>query len=106
MSTPSDLEINRAVRRLFVRHWIDLGRISVRTVRGKVLIYGKLQRIEGRKERLHPASVDAMFYDMRHMKGVRSVGAHLDNWSNDGGRFRPTTNTKSPDGEDTTRAYI
>jgi hypothetical protein len=34
-----DLDINRGVRRVLVKHWIDLGRISVRTTRGRVPCY-------------------------------------------------------------------
>ena len=33
MITQTDLEINRAVRRIMVKHWIDLGCISVRTAK-------------------------------------------------------------------------
>lgn len=89
MNTQSDLDINRAVRRLMVKHWVDMGRISVRTTRGNISLFGMLQRIEGRMEPLNPAIVDALIYEMRRLPGVHQLRAHFDNWTNDGGRWRP-----------------
>ncbi len=89
MPLSPDLEINRAIRRILVKHWIDLGRISVHSMRGRVAIYGLLQRIEGRMEPLAGPVLDAMFRDIQRIPGVHAVRPHLDNWTNEGGRWRP-----------------
>ena len=87
MTSTTDLAINRHVRRIMVKHWIDLGRMSIRTVRGVVVVYGRLQRIPGRDE-LIPPTVESIFYDIRRIKEVKWVRPHLDNWSNDAGLWQ------------------
>lgn len=88
MPGAADLDINRAVRRILIKHWIDLGRIAVRSTRGRLMIYGNLKRITGRDEPLGPPVVEAIFHDIQRINGVVAVGAHLDNWTNEGGRWR------------------
>ncbi len=49
----ADLEINRDIRKVMVRHWIDLGKISFRSSNGRIWVRGSLQRIAGVREELH-----------------------------------------------------
>lgn len=102
MTQNSDLDINRAARRILVKHWIDLGRISVHTTRGRVAIYGVLRRIEGRLETLTGPVVDNIFRDLDTIKGVQIVRPHLDNWTNDGGRWRPCEQARHQDDDKAT----
>jgi hypothetical protein len=81
----TDLEINRNVRKVLVRHWIDLGHLLLRTVNGRVLIRGDLDRIAGTKEELLPPIVESMFYTIKRIEGVRAVTAELENWTNQTG---------------------
>ena len=85
----SDLDINRFVRSILVRHWIDLGRLSVRSSDGKLYIRGSLQRIAGIGEKLTSPIVDEMFAEMKRIRDVRQVYATLENWSNDTGSWAP-----------------
>lgn len=97
MPGQSDLQLNRSIRRILVRHWVDLGRLSIRSTNGMVLVYGRLQRIAGR-EALTPPTVEAIFYDIRRLKDTRRIKPHLENWSNEGGLWRPVEDDKdSPD---------
>lgn len=89
MIVQTDLDINRAVRRVLVKHWIDLGRVSIRTTAGRIMIFGVLRRIEGHRDNLNPSSVEAMFYEIQRIRGVQHVRTHFDNWINEGGRWRP-----------------
>lgn len=89
MSNVSDLDINRGVRRVLVKHWIDLGRLSVRSTNGKVYIYGRLQRLPGTEGNLMGTTVDSMFYQIKRIGGVTSVNPHLENWTDDDGLWRP-----------------
>ncbi|MCE9612703.1 MAG: hypothetical protein K8T26_00410 [Lentisphaerae bacterium] len=89
MIVHTDLDINRAIRRVLVKHWIDLGRISIRTTNGRILFFGYLRRIEGHRDNLSPPALDAMFYEISRIRGVQHVRTHFDNWSNDGGRWHP-----------------
>lgn len=89
MATQSDLDINREVRRILVKHWIDLGRISVRSSQGRVLIRGSLLRIPGTTQELTTPIVESMFSAMQRLRGVKHLTAHVDNWIKEGGRWRP-----------------
>ena len=89
MKEISDLDINRGIRRILVKHWVDLGRISVRTTQGRIRIHGFLQRIPGRNEALTIPIVERIFYDISRVNGVRKVYTTLENWIAEGGRWRP-----------------
>lgn len=86
----SDLDINRAVRRILVKHWVDLGRLSIRSSKGRVLIRGLLRRIPGADQPLTTPIVEAMFYEASRIRGVSQITAYLENWTRDQGRWRPT----------------
>ncbi len=78
----ADLEINRRTRSVFVRHWIDLGLLSLRSVNNRITIRGSLNRIFGQREELTPALVEGIFNEIRRIPGVKHVSPALDNWSN------------------------
>ena len=92
-----DLEINRAVRRILVRHWLDLGRLSVRSSLGRLTIRGAVDRIEGVREELTGALVDAIFNEIRRIPAVRNLHAEISNWVNQGGRWQPLGLSKQRD---------
>ena len=85
----ADLDINRGVRSILVRHWIDLGRLSVRSTDGKVYVRGALVRIGGITEELSSAVVEAIFTDIKKVREVRQVYPSLENWTNDSGSWQP-----------------
>ncbi|MBM4144055.1 MAG: hypothetical protein FJ225_10765 [Lentisphaerae bacterium] len=89
MRTQDELDLARDVRRIMVKHWIDLGRLSIRCHGGRLMIYGLLQRIAGVHEPLTTPIVEGIFYQVRRVKGVRTVSAHLENWSEAGGMWHP-----------------
>jgi hypothetical protein len=105
MTVRTDLDINRSVRTILVRHWIDLGRISIRSSKGKVWIYGELHRIEGTREPLTTPIVERIFYDIRRLPEVRMVTTQIENWICESGSWRPAAGQakKTEDsGKDTT----
>ncbi len=81
----ADLEVNRRTRSVFVRHWIDLGHLSLRSVNGKVTVRGKLNRIFGSKEELTAALVENIFNEIKRIPAVKRVTPFMDNWSNETG---------------------
>ncbi len=91
MTAGIELEVNRNIRRILVRHWIDLGRLSIRSsAAGRVSIYGSLQRIPGTKDRLAPPIVESIFNEIKRVRGVRMVIMDLKNWTSEAGRWRPS----------------
>jgi hypothetical protein len=89
MTIQNDLDVTRNVRRVLVKHWIDLGRLSIRAIRGHVLIHGFLQRIPGLKEELTTPIVEAMFLEIKRVPGFQRMTPQIVNWINEGGRWMP-----------------
>jgi hypothetical protein len=79
----SDMEINRNVRKVFVRHNINLGWISISSCRGYVMVNGNLVLLPGAPGDLDPSLVGTMFGDIRRVDGVQRVTTELDNWEHD-----------------------
>ena len=111
----ADLEINRRTRSVFVRHWIDLGHLSLRSINGRVTVRGNLTRVFGEKEELTPAIVDAIFREIRRIPGVRGTTIALENWSNDTGSWiskekgapaRPQIKPKTNQGDGSPETYV
>ncbi len=84
----ADLEINRKSRSVLVRHWIDLGHLSMRSINGRISVRGNLQRVFGHKVELTPTSVGNIFNELRRASGAKSVTAALENWTYNGGAWR------------------
>lgn len=80
MNHLSDLDINCAVRKALVRHWVDLGLISVRTTRGVVWLTGTLAPLSNTDGDLNTAVVLAMLSEIRRIHGVHRVNTNLTNW--------------------------
>lgn len=91
----ADLDTNRQVRKVFVKHWLDLGRLSIRSSKGKVWIRGSLTRISGVRGELTTPIVDVVFSDIKRIKAVRTLTIELDNWANDDGRWVPVTKSEA-----------
>lgn len=84
MGRLSDIEINCAVRRALVRHWIDLGKISLRTTQGVVWLSGVLTKLPKVTPELTPATITEMINDIRRTSSVRRVQCSFTNWTESG----------------------
>lgn len=93
----ADLDINRKARMILVRHWIDLGFISLRSSNGRLTIRGSLAKIFGQKEELTPPAVESMFNDIKRIPGVTRVQTEIENWTNSGGLWQPIKKDKAKD---------
>jgi hypothetical protein len=80
----SDLEINRHVRRFFVRHNINLGWISIRSCRGSVMITGNLVLLPGSPGALNSTLLTTLFREMRQTAGIQRITTEFTNWEHDG----------------------
>lgn len=80
----SDLEINCSVRRVLVRHQVDLGWLSISTCRGAVYIQGDLLLLPGLKSTLTAEGVGAIFDEIDRCPGVSRVSVELHNWCRGG----------------------
>jgi hypothetical protein len=74
-----DLEINCRVRRVLVRHWIDLGKISVRTSRCVVSLNGSLMRLPHVAPDIDAATPGSIFEEIKRIPDVRRLQLSLDN---------------------------
>jgi hypothetical protein len=78
--TVPDLEVNSSVRRVFVRHQIDLGWLSFHTCRGTVYIQGDLLLLPGVSPELTPIMVGGLFDEIGCVSGVCNLIVELRNW--------------------------
>ena len=92
----TDLEVNCAVRRVFIRHWVDLGRISFRTQRGNVTLRGSLERLPGSDQPLTVQTVEQMFMELQRIHGVNRVITDLSNWERTSNGWRNTRGEAVP----------
>ncbi|MBN1674307.1 MAG: hypothetical protein JXR37_24885 [Kiritimatiellae bacterium] len=89
MKPLSDIQINSYVRKVLVRHWIDLGLISMRTARGHVTLHGSLLKLPNSPGKLVPASLDAIVREIKKIPCVHKVSIQLDNWQLVNGVWTP-----------------
>jgi hypothetical protein len=80
MNRLSDLQINCAVRRALVRHWIDLGKISIRTTSGVSHLSGALCRLPQVTPALEGLQVAEILAEIGRVPSVRRVQANFTNW--------------------------
>lgn len=76
----SNLDINRDVRRIFVAHWIDLGRLSIRSAKDSVYLSGSLRKLPGVDSDVTAAQVEAMYKKIKCVGSVKHVRVEFDNW--------------------------
>jgi hypothetical protein len=84
MVPPSDLEINRQVRKLLVRYNINLGWITILSCRGNVQVSGNLLLLSGTGGELSSPVLRNLFQEIARTQGVRRVSVELNNWSHNG----------------------
>lgn len=76
----ADVETLRGVRRILVRHWLDLGQLAVRCVNGVIYIRGRLQRLPGFADGLTAAGVGGITTEIGGARGVRRTQFDIANW--------------------------
>lgn len=81
----SDMEVNRFVRAVLVRHHIDLGLLSHHACRGIVSVHGKLELLSGRTTVLTSSMVGSLFDEIERARGVCGLNIELRNWRFDSG---------------------
>lgn len=80
----SDQEINRGVRGILSRHWVDLTATNFASRQGVVRLMGELRRIGPRSEEsLESTNIVALDAELRKLRGVRRVHMDLTNWRRD-----------------------
>jgi hypothetical protein len=83
----SDLDINCRVRRVLVRHWIDLGKLSVRTTCGVVWLNGSLERLPNSGAALDTPALESILAEIRRTPDVRRLQARFENWVEQSGAW-------------------
>jgi hypothetical protein len=93
----SDQEINRGVRGVLSRHWVDLTATNFASRQGVVRLIGELRRVGQRSEEsLESTNIVALDAELRKLRGVRRVHLDLSNWRRDEeGQWIPVVREKS-----------
>lgn len=91
-----DLDINKDIRKVFVRHWIDLGRVAIHSSGGAVTVRGSLHLIPGVKTSLTSQTVQNVFAELRRVDNVKRMYIELENWVEVEGSWQPSAKEKAP----------
>jgi len=87
----SDHEINRGVRSVLTRHWVDLSKTAFASRRGIVRVMGEMRRMGPESDKpLDPTNLEVIDSELRRVNGVARVHMDLINWrKNAGGDWEP-----------------
>jgi len=78
---PNDHEINRRIRAVLSRHWVDLASTNFASRKGIVRVTGDLKRVGPQAGRsLESTTLTVLDSEMRRLKGVQRVHFDLANW--------------------------
>lgn len=77
------MKLYREVRSILVRHFIDLGRLSVQISMTGIYLHGSLARLPGVTAPLTQDLVRVIMAELSRVPGVRRVNAEFDNWKQD-----------------------
>jgi len=89
--TVSDHEINRGVRGVLTRHWVDLSSTNFASRKGVVRLVGELRRMgSDPASSLESTNIVAIDAELRRIRGVQRVHLDVTNWRrNDDGDWEP-----------------
>jgi len=77
----SDLEINRGVRSVLTRHWLDLSKTNFASRRGIVRLMGELKRLGAETGKpLEARNLETLDTEIKRLRGVDRVHFDLANW--------------------------
>ena len=79
MTFLSDTNINSSVRRILVQHWIDLGSLSIRTIRGVVTVSGALVKLRDSRAVIGQEELEGIRLAIQRCPGVRRLQLDLTN---------------------------
>jgi len=87
----SDHDINRGVRSVLSRHWVDMTKTNFLSRRGILRMMGELRRLGADASApIRPQVLDTLDQELKRVRGVRRVHYDLANWRRDeGGEWRP-----------------
>jgi len=87
----TDQEINRGVRSVLSRHWVDLTKTNFLTRQGVLRMMGELRRIGAEASTpMKPRILETLDKELKRVHGVRRVQYDLSNWRrNEDGEWRP-----------------
>ena len=80
LSPAQRTEIYRHIRMVLVRHFIDMGRLTINISMNCVRLTGSLARLPGVAARLSAEIVSSLFSEIRRIPGVKRVDGYFDNW--------------------------
>jgi hypothetical protein len=76
----SDLVLTREARKVFVKNWIDLGRINLRCTNGSLHVRGTLLKLTGTGDHLSESGVNTLFAELKRVKGLKRIYGNFENW--------------------------
>ncbi len=70
---------------VLVRHFVDIGRLSIQVSAHQIRLVGSLDRLPGVENEMTADTITTIFSELRRLPGVTRVQAEFDNWTEAGG---------------------
>ncbi len=89
----TDFRINSAVRRILVRHWLDLRQVEYQTVNCVVTIRGKFKKLKEaiqdtkKGDDLEAAAMMVIEQELSRIPNVKRINMNIMGWAKLGGKW-------------------
>lgn len=81
----SRADLYRHVRMVLVRHFVDIGQLSIQVSATQIRLVGSLNRLPGVENEMTADTILTIFSELRRLPGVTRVQAEFDNWTESAG---------------------
>jgi hypothetical protein len=89
----TDFRINAAIRRILVRHWLDLRCVDYHTVNCVITIQGRFKKLKEaiqdtkKGDDIEPTVMAAIEYELLKIPNVKRVNMKIVGWTKFGGKW-------------------
>jgi hypothetical protein len=84
----SNVDLTKAVRTLFIKSWIDIGKIRLQIAGSSVIVRGRVTKTRT-DEPVNGLFIEQLDQQIRAMKGVKNLRWILEDWEHDRGKWKP-----------------
>jgi hypothetical protein len=84
-----DFQINSRVRGIFSKHWLDISRLSVVTIKGNIYIGGNVRKLPSVSSdiKIDKDLMETIDFEIGRIKGVKRITYRLEDWRKEAGKF-------------------
>ncbi|MBN2490189.1 MAG: hypothetical protein JXQ29_05015 [Planctomycetes bacterium] len=92
----ASLDVVNEIRKVFTISYLDPSAIRVLLGSGRLVLSGIVQRLPGYASPILARTLVKLELDLASIREVRMIRWNLENWSNEGGQWRPVATRRPP----------